>query len=168
MITGKRGLRGGEVDVAELTVPDRWEVIRSALSLPPPLLHLPPPLIITRLFSFFPLIFLTVAFSVVHDLSSPLTETTLLPPFFFPSPFSIYSPACLVPASPPPPPFPLSPPSSLSSLWAGPCQGVCLSPSFDMPLMMARWGNTTLCMSLHIFSLLYSYAHPLPSQNVML
>lgn len=68
---------------------------------------------------------------------------------------------CFPCSYPPPPSHPLP-------VWAGPCQGLCLSPSFDMPLIMVRWGNTTLCMSLSIFSLLYSSAHPLPCQNVML
>lgn len=44
----------------------------------------------------------------------------------------------------------------LLPVWAGPCQGLCLSPSFDMPLIMVRWGNTTLCLSCSIFSLLSS------------
>ena len=112
-----------------------------------------PPHYSTRSFFFFPLVvFFTVILAIF-----PLPPHLKLPALPY-IPISIYSPASLVPA-----------PSSQSlPVWAGPCQGLCLSPSFDMPLIMVRWGNTTLCVSLSIFSLLYSSAHPLPCQNVML
>lgn len=48
--------------------------------------------------------------------------------------------------------LPLLPTSPLLPVWAGPCQGLCLSPSFDMLLIMVRSGNTTLCLSLSISS----------------
>lgn len=127
---------------------------------PPPPLHLPHLIIPTHSVSFFPLVvFFTAVFSIPHNPFPPSSSEAALP--FFTSPISIYPPASLVPAS-------LPPPSQSLPVWAGPCQGLCLSPSFDMPLIMVRWGNTTLCMSLSIFSLLYSSAHPLPCQNVML
>lgn len=50
-------------------------------------------------------------------------------------------------------------------MWAGPCRGLCLSPSFDMRLIMVRRGNTALLTSLSIFSLLRPRP-PLPRQNV--
>lgn len=48
--------------------------------------------------------------------------------------------------------LPSLPTSPLLPVWAGPCQGLCLSPSFDMLLIMVRSGNTTLCLSLSISS----------------
>lgn len=93
-------------------------------------------------------------FSPSHDLVIPH------PSWPFPLPPCRELPSPISPSLPP-----LSPPLPV---WAGPCQGLCLSPSFDMPLIMVRWGNTTPCLSLSIFSSLHCAAHPLPCQAAML
>ena len=51
-------------------------------------------------------------------------------------------------------------------VWAGPCQGLCLSPWFDIPLIMVRWGGEY--RSLHVSLHLLPPAHPFPCQIVML
>lgn len=43
-----------------------------------------------------------------------------------------------------------APPPRPPPVWAGPCRGLCLSPSFDMRPIMVRRGNTALLTSLSI------------------
>ncbi len=120
VIGGKGGLRGGEAGVANLTVPDRWEVVRSVLSPPPPPLHLPHIIIPHALSSLlsFSLQWFSSSFTIF-----PLPPCLNCPPLFLHPHFYLF-PCLTCPC------FPLFPPFA-----ASPCVGWPMSRPLSLALV---------------------------------
>lgn len=150
------GLGEGKAAVAGLTLRNRCEVVKSALSPPPvlPLPHLIIPLLFLLLCRFPYRLFL-------HSQSfQPFITGALLPLLLFVFTFfffiSVYSPSSIAPhfTTSPCVGWPMSRPLSLALVWHASHNG-----------QIGEYH--TLPVSLHLLLLLYS-AHPLPCQDVTL